>query len=392
MKPKYILTLIILLGITLRLYKLTEKSLWFDELGEYYASTQSFSQMLSIIQIHLSPPLDYIILFLTLKITPHTDFFIRLPSLVWGVLSIPVIYLLSKKLTKNNGISLLSSFFLAISPLAIQYSQEARMYAFFLFLTIISFYFLIQIEKANLHYYLWILSGIALIYTHYFAFFVFILQLLYLIWKNLSERKFNTLLKGIYGILIIIISFAPWTTILFSQLQNGINGGIIQATFWSSRNFIFLLPFSLIFISYIITKSYHYISIDNENNPTPIFIIAVLIIYLNPIFELTSYYSSQKENWKDMGQHLNINAIDSDTITIIGGLPEFIQLYTSKNLSYQNPEKISGINSKWITVSTQSNKFWGTHIINQNRTDFDNLTQNWQKIEFTQITLYKNSS
>ena len=54
---------------------------------------------------------------------------LRLVSAVAGTLTIPVAWLLIRELTRSRAVALLSTALLAVNPLHIWYSQEARAYA-----------------------------------------------------------------------------------------------------------------------------------------------------------------------------------------------------------------------------------------------------------------------
>jgi hypothetical protein len=60
-----------------------------------------------------------------------TPISIRLWSIIFGALSIFVIYLISKELFRNKNVALLSSFFFAVSSHAISFNYEMDMVAFF---------------------------------------------------------------------------------------------------------------------------------------------------------------------------------------------------------------------------------------------------------------------
>lgn len=51
------------------------------------------------------------------------EFAVRFPSALLGTLTVPILFLLVNKLTKNINLALLSSFFLAVSPWHIQFSR-----------------------------------------------------------------------------------------------------------------------------------------------------------------------------------------------------------------------------------------------------------------------------
>lgn len=71
------------------------------------------------------------------------EFSVRLPSMLAGVLSIIVVYFLAKELFLNSKISLLSSFFVAVSPWAIHFSRAAFESNLAMFFNLLGVYFFV---------------------------------------------------------------------------------------------------------------------------------------------------------------------------------------------------------------------------------------------------------
>ncbi len=123
--------LIISIGLALRLHNLTYHSLWFDEAVSVYWARQNLPRILEVgftlVEDRL-PPLYY----LTLKgwgaIFDFSEFSVRLPSVLYGVLLIPVMASLATMLFSRR-VALFTALLLALNPFLIWYSQEARMYA-----------------------------------------------------------------------------------------------------------------------------------------------------------------------------------------------------------------------------------------------------------------------
>src|SRR5713226_2559458 len=93
------LWLIIIVGALVRLYRLDYQSLWLDEGWQYFiASADSLSgvyeRVLRPYPAH--PPLSYLISHLFLQMQ-DSDFFLRLPSVLFGIGSIPLCYLLARR-------------------------------------------------------------------------------------------------------------------------------------------------------------------------------------------------------------------------------------------------------------------------------------------------------
>lgn len=130
----------LILGIaaTLRLYQLGAKSLWTDEIGQAWYARMGVLEAIQGATHHIAAaPLDYFIMSLVMFIG-QSEFVIRLPAAVWGILSVYVLYRLGRYLFRSETIGLTAAFLLAIAPLPIEMSQEARFYSLFLFLGLVS--------------------------------------------------------------------------------------------------------------------------------------------------------------------------------------------------------------------------------------------------------------
>ena len=118
-----LLLLIILIGISLRLYQLGSNSLWFDEAISVWFANESLGNILikqTSGDVH--PPFYYILLSLWINVLGNGEFEVRLLSAIFGILSIPLLYLIVKNLFGNQP-ALISALILAISLLVFFYHQ-----------------------------------------------------------------------------------------------------------------------------------------------------------------------------------------------------------------------------------------------------------------------------
>jgi 4-amino-4-deoxy-L-arabinose transferase-like glycosyltransferase len=216
MKKIWIIVFILLLGISLRLYNLGKYSFWFDEaLG----ILQARDLRVSMIEKNTVPPLYIFFLHYWNRIT-DSEFGLRLPSLIFGSISILMTYLLGKLLFAEK-VGLISAFLLAISPFHIYYSQEARMYSMVVCFTLFSIFFLIKsLRERKLSFWLgYIIFNLLNIYLHYIGLFIWLAQnIFFLLFYRKSEKN----LKKIWlsGNLLILFFFLPWLTLLFAPLKN----------------------------------------------------------------------------------------------------------------------------------------------------------------------------
>ena len=118
-----------------------------------------------------------------------------------------------------------------------------------------------------------------------------------------------------------------------------------------------------------------------------LFLLSVIALFSLPT--LAGIYVAEPEQWKRAGEYLDAHADGGDTITIIGGVPEFVQLYAEKKLTYRKPASVAAINSTWVLVSNQYNSFWASGEVNANRTAFDGLAANYSAVRFNGLVLYR---
>jgi len=140
-KTAILLFSIFILGAGLRLYRLGYQSLWIDEVLTFLSSKGTLSNVLFQTEINTNIlPLYYVVVNAVLRVG-NQDALLRLPSVVFGSLSILALYfVVTNWLGKTSG--LICALLLAISPFHIWYSQEARPYSLLLFLAVLSIWFL----------------------------------------------------------------------------------------------------------------------------------------------------------------------------------------------------------------------------------------------------------
>ena len=122
-----LLLAIVALGGFLRVYQIGSKGLWLDEAFSVWMGWQPVREMLDwAARIDQHPPLYYTLLHFWMRLgdDPAT---VRALSALCGTLTIPVIYLLGRRLA-DERVGLLAALLLAVSPFHVRFAQEARMY------------------------------------------------------------------------------------------------------------------------------------------------------------------------------------------------------------------------------------------------------------------------
>lgn len=209
---------ILVIGLILRLISLNQ-SLWLDEAINILAA-QKYSLWGMVTQYAVGdfhPPGWFIILWIWGKLFGYSEIVLRLPSVLFGVLTIYITYLIWKKLFSKN-LGLIAALFLSVNPLHIYYSQETRMYALAAVAVAINMLLLIKMvkgEKVNLVFL--IISNFAVLMSDYVAYFILPTQFIFLL---LIKRK-EILKRWISAFAITLIMGVWWLPIFLAQLDTG---------------------------------------------------------------------------------------------------------------------------------------------------------------------------
>lgn len=136
---------ITLVGGWLRMLLLGTKGMWLDETFSVWVANHSVIDMLQwIIKIDQHPPLYYFLLHYWIAAIGDTPYDARLLSVLFGVGTIPVIYLIGKRMA-GALVGLAAAVILAFSPFHIFYAQETRMYTLLTFNAAVAIYALVRL-------------------------------------------------------------------------------------------------------------------------------------------------------------------------------------------------------------------------------------------------------
>lgn len=160
-----------MLGAGLRLFHLSAKSLWLDEILTAQAAQQRTPMgVLALVRQWDVPPLSFLLTW-AVRILGDSDFLIRLPEALAGIACVPVIFALGKSLFRPR-VGLLAAFLYAVLPFSVAYAQEARPYALLMFFTTLQMLLAYRMagawsRRASLGF---AFASVANMYTHYLAF------------------------------------------------------------------------------------------------------------------------------------------------------------------------------------------------------------------------------
>jgi hypothetical protein len=218
-KEIFILILCLLLGFALRFYTFDRKSLWIDEIHTFNDSRDDIRGQLNFYKenpSYLHPPLFFILTHQFYPFTkPERD--LRIIPLIFGTLSIPMIYLLARSFSPT--IALPCTLSLTFMAYHISLSQDGRAYSLIMFLGMLSLYLFMKYLKTSKKRYLVLTPSFfaTLFYTSYSAIpFVALSQILW--FYRVSENNKKPRFYSCFILNSILLLFCiPW--ILFLALN-----------------------------------------------------------------------------------------------------------------------------------------------------------------------------
>lgn len=254
---------VIVFGFLLRVISLNQ-SFWLDEATSGLV-VRSFNLGEIITKFSpgdFHPPFYYLVLKIWSYIFSTNEIALRFPSIVFGLLTVYLVYLIGKKLFSSK-VGLIAGALLATSGLHIYYSQEARMYSLTAFL--VSFLIYLFLKKK------WLIFSIILMLvglTDYPA--LLIIPVFWILakkdWKKLSVSHIP-----------LLFSFLLWLPIFVKQLSGGLSVNTNSPDWWKLLGQTSVKNVALIPVKFILGR----ISFDNKYlYAVAVGTISVIIVYL----------------------------------------------------------------------------------------------------------------
>jgi uncharacterized membrane protein len=258
-KPKteyfylYLLLFTILLGGFLRFYHIGNQPLWIDEAMSYWFSTRSMHELWTVVpRIETNPPLYYTILKIWMSLFGSSEASLRSLSAIMSVGCIPLVFMVGKLMGKSIGgswIGAIAAIMFAVSPVQIQYAQEARPYAMLTFATTLALCAVLWIMRHPVEacepvfrkrfhlrqsnadasgrpaYSAWLVTILAMAFALWLhntsLFYIFALFLIILVWF-IGELRFN---RNFFVNIVIVFTtalllWAPYIKFLVEQTKH----------------------------------------------------------------------------------------------------------------------------------------------------------------------------
>ncbi|WP_163709454.1 glycosyltransferase family 39 protein [Mangrovibacterium lignilyticum] len=256
-RSPYLFLVIVLIGVSLKFYKINQQFFWDDEvctvlhtsgvpMSQYEKEIpvnqilhkKYFDDLLKLNDRGLKISDQFVGLMEMPQVTPgHYYYFIFLTrifgddyrvfryfSLVAFLLSVPILFFLTKKIFNSGLAGWIAISFYTVSPFFQEYAQEARYYTLWAFAVILMHYlFLMALEKQAVKWWmLYVFFGFFAIHTTILVFITLLAHFIYgliyyrALWKKIVLSQF-----------IIFLTSVPWLIFIFINRED-----IIQSLAW----------------------------------------------------------------------------------------------------------------------------------------------------------------
>jgi hypothetical protein len=177
----------------------------------------SFRQMLHAVKVSESnPPLYYVLAWVWAKAFGTSEVGLRSLSALFGAATVPVGYLIGRQLT-NWRAGLVLAALVAVNPMLIWYSQEARSYALLVFFGAAALFFFVRAleSRRGRDLALWALASALALCCHYFAVFAIGIEAAWLLvalrdrWRLVAPALAAVLATGLALVPLIIAQINP---------------------------------------------------------------------------------------------------------------------------------------------------------------------------------------
>ena len=216
------LALLVLAAFAVRAASLDAQSMWRDEVDAVRFSTGPWAEILSsFARPGWNGPFYFLLLRGWIALAGPSEYATRFFSLAFGVLGVPLVYALGRRLF-DRQVGLLAALLMAASPYLTWYSQEAKMYTLVAALALIAIYGLRRaVEGAGWGW--WAVQIVATslaFYAHILAALLVPVQvLLYFAWWPQARRQWAGALASLACLTLPYLPLALWQAPLVLQAR-----------------------------------------------------------------------------------------------------------------------------------------------------------------------------
>lgn len=219
--PWAVAGVIVALGWAVALRFVSRSALWLDEAQTVTIASRPLAGIPPALRLDGAPPLFYLLLHGWMRVVGTSPTAVRSLSGLFGVAALPVVWLVARR-HANVTVAWIATLVLAVSPFAIYYSTEARMYSLVVLLVLLGDLTVGRMLDQPT----WrrglpvaLLSG-ALLLTHYWSPFLLVAVGLGLLLLARRPDRRRAALRTLVALAVGGVLFLPWLPTFLFQLRH----------------------------------------------------------------------------------------------------------------------------------------------------------------------------
>ena len=228
--------IVLLLAFALRAYKLGDQNVWWDEAFSVWVTRHDLGTLTTIAAGDTHPPLYYWLLNPWMAVSGPSEFAIRFPSAMFGVIAVALVYRLGRHLTANRTrsaqtadlVGALAALLLATSRFHVWWSQEIRMYGLATMWAVASSLALLMAlrTRTTRGWAAYLLTTIAGMYSLYLFAFVLAAQNVFILWwwlwrvRNKLPVTRHQVGGWIGTMIVVVLAMLPWMAYTLPRLKS----------------------------------------------------------------------------------------------------------------------------------------------------------------------------
>lgn len=216
-------------GFGLRVHLLGQQGLWYDEAFNLSVARSGWPELLGRAAADFYPPLYHGLLWVWTGLAGTGEFAVRFPSVWFGTLLIPAVFSFGRLIARISGrekgasaaaLPAAGAFLVALSPLLVDLSQEARMYTLLALTMVLGELAWVRLALGGGPWAagLYVLGMTAALYTHYAALLGWALQP----WQLLPIRGGRRLRLALLWAVPAVL-FVPWWGAAWGRFSATVN-------------------------------------------------------------------------------------------------------------------------------------------------------------------------
>ena len=202
---------------SLRIWRITDSCLWFDEIFSVHVAEHEWGSLLWFVaQDLIHPPLFYSILKLWIGAGGESVFWLRLLPVIFACLALIPFYLLCGELKLENRVIAFALFLFAINGTFIKYAQSVRMYSLLMLLSLVSLWLFARYFNRGKNLTALAIVNLFMVYTHYYGCLVVGCEIAAVFIFQRFKWRGMAVMSGVLGVL-----FMPWIWFVWKASQSG---------------------------------------------------------------------------------------------------------------------------------------------------------------------------